>query len=217
MEVPLATESERGIASVALNNPKTVLNVLAEKRFSTRDIFDPLSKFVVETILDQSSRSGSTDIRVVFEKVRERLPELKFHELSELYTLMPIESALPELLEAVKHTAKRRELLAVMQQTLLKIKEREVKTIELLNHVTMQVDAIQNDLTPPIVSETKKLLMDAIERYQEGDDETQRIKTGFEKVDNLTPIRFGDFVVIGGETKSGKTMFALNIIANLIK
>jgi F0F1-type ATP synthase alpha subunit len=55
-----------------------------------------------------------------------------------------------------------------------------------------------------------------MERYQTGDDATQRIKTGYDKIDNLTPIRLGDFLVIGGPTKSGKTMLALNIIANLI-
>jgi KaiC/GvpD/RAD55 family RecA-like ATPase len=60
------------------------------------------------------------------------------------------------------------------------------------------------------------MLLAAIARYQTGDDSTQRIKTGYEKLDNLTPIRYGDFLVIGGETKSGKTMLALNIVANLL-
>lgn len=217
METPTATESERGIASVALNNPKTLLNVMTEKRFSTRDIYDPLSRAVVEIILDQTSRSASTDARVVFEKLRERLPDVQFYTLTDLYTLMPVESALPELLKVVKAMAKRRALMVVMQQSLSKVSDLEVQTADLVNEVSMQVDAIQTELNPPAILDTKKLLIDAITRYQEGDDETQRIKTGYEKLDNLTPIRLGDFVVIGGETKSGKTMLALNIIANLIK
>lgn len=217
METPMATESERGIASVALNNPKTLLNVLTETRFNPRDIYDPLSRMVVEVILDQTSRSASTDARVIFEKLRERLPDVQFYTLTELYTLMPIESALPDLLKVVKAMAKRRALMVVMQQSLAKVSDLEVQTSDLVNDVSMQVDAIQTELNPPAILDTKKLLIDAISRYQEGDDETQRIKTGYEKLDNLTPIRLGDFVVIGGETKSGKTMLALNIIANLIK
>ena len=43
-----------------------------------------------------------------------------------------------------------------------------------------------------------------------------RISTGFKKLDDMCPIRYGDYVVIGGETKSGKTMLALNIISNLL-
>jgi replicative DNA helicase len=217
METPMATESERGIASVALNNPKTLLNVLTETRFNPRDIYDPLSRMVVEVILDQTSRSASTDARVIFEKLRERLPDVQFYTLTDLYTLMPIESALPDLLKVVKAMAKRRALMVVMQQSLAKVSDLEVQTSDLVNDVSMQVDAIQTELNPPAILDTKKLLIDAISRYQEGDDETQRIKTGYEKLDNLTPIRLGDFVVIGGETKSGKTMLALNIIANLIK
>jgi KaiC/GvpD/RAD55 family RecA-like ATPase len=58
--------------------------------------------------------------------------------------------------------------------------------------------------------------MAAITRYQEGDDHTQRIRTGYDKLDNLTPIRKGDFLVIGGPEKSGKTMLALNIVANIL-
>jgi len=58
--------------------------------------------------------------------------------------------------------------------------------------------------------------MDAIKRYETGDDQTQRLRTGFEKIDNLSPIRYGDFLVIGGETKSGKTMLAINVIANIL-
>jgi F0F1-type ATP synthase alpha subunit len=116
----------------------------------------------------------------------------------------------------VKNAAKRRALLMVMQQALVKITAADIQTPELVNEVAMKVDGIQTELMPPQVADTKKLLLDAMDRYQTGDDATQRIKTGYDKIDNLTPIRLGDFLVIGGETKSGKTMLALNIIANLI-
>jgi len=216
MEIPKATESERGIASIALNHPTTLLNKITELKFSTADILDPTSRAVVETILDQTSRNASCDVRVLFEKLRERLPEIQFYQLTEMYTLMPMEGCLPELLELVKNAAKRRALLMVMQQALVKIAAADVQTPELVNEVAMKVDGIQTELMPPQVADTKKLLLDAMERYQTGDDATQRIKTGYDKIDNLTPIRLGDFLVIGGETKSGKTMLALNIIANLI-
>jgi replicative DNA helicase len=216
MEIPKATESERGIASIALNHPTTLLNKITELKFSTADILDPTSRAVVETILDQTSRNASCDVRVLYEKLRERLPEIQFYQLTEMYTLMPMEGCLPELLELVKSAAKRRALLMVMQQALVKIAATDMQTPELVNEVAMKVDSIQTELMPPQVADTKRLLLDAMERYQTGDDATQRIKTGYEKIDNLTPIRLGDFLVIGGETKSGKTMLALNIIANLI-
>jgi replicative DNA helicase len=216
MQIPLATESERSIASVALNNPTTFLNILDEKRFKISDIFDALSRAIVEVVLDLTSRSVAVDVRIVFESIRERIPTTQFSELTLIYTLMPIEGALPNLLDIVKATAKRRALLMVMQEGLAKIDTYDVKTPDLVNQVQMKVDAIQNELNPPAIMDTKAIIMERLHIYETGGDQSQRIQTGFDKLDNLTPIRLGDFVVIGGETKSGKTMLALNIIAHLL-
>jgi replicative DNA helicase len=214
--VPKATEAERGIASIALNHADAFLNQLTEARFDPRDILDPLSKAVVDVIIEQVSRNASTDIRVVFEKVRELYSGIEFHQLSELWTLMPVASALPEFLELVKNAAKRRALLGICHQALVDIGTADKKTPELVSELSMQMDGLSREINPPKAMDTKALIMEAITRYQTGDDQSMRIRTGYEKIDNLTPIRLGDFVVIGGETKSGKTMLALNIIANLL-
>lgn len=214
--VPTASEAERGIASIALNHPEVFLHHISEKNFKIGDIFDALSHLVCEIVLQQQSRNASSEIRVVFEKVRETLPSTEFHQLSDLYTLMPIASAIGDLIEIVKSTAKRRTLQHVAYETLLSIADSTLQTPELLSDVVMKVEALSRELAPPKVMDTNALLLNALNRYETGDDESMRIKTGYSAIDNICPIRFGDFVVIGGETKSGKTMLALNIIANLI-
>ena len=214
--IPKATEAERGIASISLNHPDAFLNQLTELRFDPRDILDPFSKAVVDVIIEQVSRNASTDIRVVFEKVREIYTGVEFHQLSELWTLMPVAATLPDYIDLVKSSAKRRALLSICHQALIDIGSLEKKTPELVTELSMQMDGLSREINPPKAMDTKALIMDAITRYQTGDDQSMRIKTGFDKLDNLTPVRRGDFVVIGGETKSGKTMLALNIIANLL-
>jgi F0F1-type ATP synthase alpha subunit len=104
----------------------------------------------------------------------------------------------------------------VAYETLMAISDATVQTPELLSDVVMKVEGLSRELAPPKVMDTKALLLNALTRYETGDDESMRIKTGYSAIDNICPIRYGDFVVIGGETKSGKTMLALNIIANLI-
>jgi len=215
LALPQATEAERGVASIALNNPKTVLNIMAERGFVTSDIFDPLSRAAVEVVLDLNAKGITPDVRIIFERIRER-EEITFAQLTDLYTVMPIESALPELLTIVTSTAKRRSLMVVLHESLGKIHKADIPTTDLVQDVAMQVDAIQTKLAPPKRMDTQSLLLEAVTRYETGDDQTQRIRTGYEKLDNLTPLRYGDFLVVGGETKSGKTMLALNIIANLI-
>jgi F0F1-type ATP synthase beta subunit len=92
----------------------------------------------------------------------------------------------------------------------------EQPTSDLIAGLSMKVDALMRETVPPKAMDTKSLLIDAAKRYQEGDDSSMRISTGFKKIDDICPIRYGDYVVIGGETKSGKTMLALNIISNLL-
>ena len=215
-KVPTALEAERGVASIAVNHPDHFLTESATRRFSASDIFDPLSRYMVETVLTQASKSSSCDIRVVFEKVRERLPDIQFHQVSEIYTLMPIASALGDFLEIVRSATKRRSLLGILAQANMDIGNAEIPTAKLIADLAMQADALSHELNPPKPMDTKNLLMEAIQRYETGDDQSQRIRTGYDKLDNVCPIRYGDFVVIGGETKSGKTMLALNIIAHLL-
>jgi replicative DNA helicase len=216
MKIPTPIESERGIASITLNHPELVLNSISDAGFNPTFIYDSLSRDVVEVVLDQVSRRAVCDVRIIFEKLRERNESVQFHELTELYTLMPIAGALKGLMDIVKNASKRRAVVAVLAEGMQFAESADVTTPELVNGLATGIERIRGEMTPPIRLDTQALIMNAITRYQEGDDQTQRIKTGYDKLDNLTPIRYGDFLVIGGPEKSGKTMLALNIIANIL-
>jgi replicative DNA helicase len=216
MKIPTPVEAERGIASITLNHPELVLNSISDAGFNPTFIYDPLSRDVVEVVLDQVSRRAVCDVRIIFEKLRERNDSVQFHELTELYTLMPIAGALKGLMEIVKNASKRRAVVAVLAEGMQFAESADVTTPELVNGLATGIERIRGEMTPPIRLDTQALIMDAITRYQEGDDQTQRIRTGYDKLDNLTPIRYGDFLVIGGPEKSGKTMLALNIVANIL-
>jgi replicative DNA helicase len=216
MKIPTPIESERGIASITLNHPELVLNSISDAGFNPTFIYDSLSRDVVEVVLDQVSRRAVCDVRIIFEKLRERNDSVQFHELTELYTLMPIAGALKGLMDIVKNASKRRAVVAVLAEGMQFAESADVTTPELVNGLATGIERIRGEMTPPIRLDTQALIMNAITRYQEGDDQTQRIRTGYDKLDNLTPIRYGDFLVIGGPEKSGKTMLALNIIANIL-
>lgn len=216
MKIPTPVEAERGIASITLNHPELVLNSISDAGFNPTFIYDPLSRDVVEVVLDQVSRRAVCDVRIIFEKLRERNENVQFHEVTELYTLMPVAGALKGLMDIVKSASKRRAVVAVLSEGMQFAESTDVTTSELVNGLATGIERIRGEMTPPIRLDTQALIMDAITRYQEGDDQTQRIRTGYDKLDNLTPIRYGDFLVIGGPEKSGKTMLALNIVANIL-
>ena len=216
MKIPTPVEAERGIASITLNHPELVLNSISDAAFNPTFIYDRLSRDIVEIVLDQVSRRAVCDVRIIFEKLRERNENVQFHEVTELYTLMPIAGALKGLMEIVKNASKRRAVVAVLSEGMQFAESTDVSTTELVNGLATGIERIRGEMTPPIRLDTQALIMDAITRYQEGDDQTQRIRTGYDKLDNLTPIRYGDFLVIGGPEKSGKTMLAINIVANIL-
>jgi len=216
MKIPTPIEAERGLASITLNHPELVLNSISDVGFNPTFIYDSLSRDVVEIVLDQASRRAVCDVRIIFEKLRERNDAVQFHELTELYTLMPVAGALKGLMDIVKSASKRRAVVAVLSEGMQFAESTDVTTSELVNGLATGIERIRGEMTPPIRLDTQALIMDAITRYQEGDDQTQRIRTGYDKLDNLTPIRYGDFLVIGGPEKSGKTMLALNIVANIL-
>jgi len=214
--VPTATEAERGVASIALNHPARFVALCADEIFDINDIFNPTAKRICQTVFELSATNSTCDIRVVFEKCREHLPDFQFHELSDIYTLCGVFSALPEFIKIVCSTARRRALQQMLTQASHDIGSADIDTAELVAGVAMQAEEIGRKMSPPKQMDTKSMLLDAIGRYERGQDKSNIIKTGYPNLDNITPIRAGDFLVIGGETKAGKTMLALNIIANLI-
>lgn len=214
--VPTAVEAEKGIASIAANHPQVFVKVTTEKAFNINDIVDPICKAMVGVIITQESKGASTDIRVVFEKCKEISDHIGFHQLSDLWSYCPVHHHLPELIDIVKSTAKRRALLSIAYKVLEDIGSNDITTSEIVSCAAIDIEGLNKDLHPTVIRDTKTLLVEALCRYEDGDDKTQRIRTGFDKLDNMTPIRYGDFLVIGGHEKSGKSMFATNIIANII-
>jgi replicative DNA helicase len=216
LSIPSCDEAERGLASIALNHPSEFLHASMEARLSPADFQNPLCKQAVEVVLEQTTRNASCDLRIVFEKLREKDAAIELYQLSELYQLMPIAQAMPDFINMVRAASKRRALLMLAYQACQDAQSNELPTSELVARISMQVDELMRETTPPKAMDTKSLLVDAARRYQEGDDSSMRISTGYKKLDDICPIRYGDYVVIGGETKSGKTMLALNIISNLL-
>lgn len=214
LELPKVPEAEKGLCSIVLNFPEPSMLVCSEKGFLTSDIFDPQYRLIVETVFQLCASNKSTDIRVIYERIRETNTSIEFFDLSELYTVCPIAATLPDLIEIVKTTAKRRASIIVLHQAGSDLRSKPLNDV--ISAIIGDLEAINNELVPQKATDTRTLLMEATQRYETGDDQSMRIKTGFEELDNITPIRYSDFVVVGGETKSGKTTLVLNIIANLI-
>jgi len=213
LEFCRAEEAEKGLVSIILNNPDEALLKITEAAFNVADIFDIQLKKVAEVTLQQAAQGKSTDIRVIYEIVRMET-HLEFYQLSELYTACPILSLAQEFIDLTRTAAKRRTMQIVLHNAQTEVRGGDLN--EFLTGLVAVSEGVQNEIAPPKVLDTRDQLMEATNRYEVGDDGSTLIKTGFPEIDNLTPMRETDLIVVGGETKSGKTTWVLSVIANII-
>jgi replicative DNA helicase len=214
LEFCRAEEAEKGLVSIILNNPDEALLKITEAAFSVADIFDIQLRNIAEITLQQAAQGKATDIRVIYELARKDT-HLEFYQLSDLYTACPILSLTNEFIELTRTAAKRRTMQIVLHNAQTDIRSGDLN--EFLTGLVAVSEGVQNEIAPPKVLDTKAQLMEATTRYETGDDNSTRIRTGFPEIDNMTPMRETDLIVVGGETKSGKTTWVLNVIANIIK
>jgi replicative DNA helicase len=211
-----ANEAEVALASIAMTEPTQFLTKATELGFSSNMVLNTNYRAIIEACLDRAMKGLPCDIMLLATELKTTAPELKFHELSEIGTSCPIVSALPEFIGLVKSAFHRRTLQEKLSTALLEAQGATVDTKTILGNL----GALHDDLTKGVVShkakDTRSLLGDALNRYEHGEDKTSIVSTGFNSLDNITPIRYGDMLVIGGEPKAGKTMLALNIISNIL-
>lgn len=212
IELVKVDEAEKALVSIILNNPEAGMLAISDVNFVTSDIFDPRLRRIADIVLRQVSANKSTDVRVIYELIRQH-EAMEFADLTELYTVMPVATSIRDFIHIVRTAAKRRALQIVLHESQSAVKEGELT--EFITNLVALAEGIGDQINPPKTAEFKSQLMEALGRYESGDDQSTRIKTGYPSIDHITPIHFSDFVVVGGETKSGKTTLVLNFIVNI--
>lgn len=213
---PHAKEAEVGLCSIVLNYTQESMDEFVRIGFRSEDIFDPRIRMIVMKCVEITARGEACDIRVLFESLKSESIPLEFYELSDLYTNIAPPSMLKQYCKIIQEKACLRDIQVIAMDAIRAVSDGEFDSREIASGICSRAESVSKRIDPVQVLDTRGLLLDAAKRYEKGEDSSSIIRTGFSKIDNLTPIRYGDFVIIGGETKSGKTTFALNIIANYI-
>lgn len=211
-----AHEAELALASIAMNDPASFLSKATELGFSPQMVLNANYRAIIEVCLDRAMKGLYCDIMLLATELKTTAPELKFYELSEIGTSCPIVSALPEFVGLVKSAFHRRTLQEKLSAALFEAQGGTADTQSILQNLGALHEELSRGVVAKTARNTRSLLQDAINRYERGEDRTSIVSTGFKELDNITPIRYGDMLVIGGEPKAGKTMLALNIISNIL-
>ena len=212
MNLPLASEAERAIAGLCINQPEEAAQKLNAAHFNPFWIVDPISKDVITAVLDRVSRGTPCDFVSLLTAIRLARPSFQAHELTDLSLSGAIGSALGSWLEIVQATYQRRQSL-ILANRLLQDLQGTDSTVALLEQAKAEMVGLLKTNTRAAVT-WEQLLTRQQALWIEGRDDSKVVKTGIRGLDKEMLLEASDMLVIGGGTGSGKTMLGLNIVTN---
>ena len=213
-----SSEAEAAIASIALSHPERYFSIASELRFNARFMHTPLNRAIVEVCEQLVGMGESCNSLIVYEHLHSKpeWSELRPFQINEIEYHHPIISSLKPMAVKVKELAAKRNAIAELELITKRIHEPDSETREVLSNAMLVFEDLSSESKQYKAKGLTDLLSDALNRYSNGEDQSTRVRTGFANIDALVPIKSGDFVVVGGETKAGKTTWCLNVVANLI-
>ena len=215
MTLPQCVEAERALAGACLSSSEMAHHAIVKGGFNIDDIVNPLCNRVVHAVCNLVQAGVDVDIVGVLLAVQKSIPSITLPDLTDLTSHCGSVVMAKEWISGIKEAAVRRNTLLACNKAQKAIGDGEI-TQEVLAALQGKLEAIVAGTV-----ETKEMcwndhLLDALARYETGDNSIIRISTGYSYLDKISPQGLGSYTVIGGMTKAGKTAFALQIVANML-
>jgi replicative DNA helicase len=214
-ELPDVSDTENALASLALQYPSEFAVDFTDAGMKPEFIHNVIARSLVLYSLGCSSHGEQCDITAASQFMREAKVDVQFHVLSSIWSQCPSYSVLGQLIRTTLKAAKARAIRKLARDSYYSAGDKDPD--EILAEIANTVSNMQVMSAGKKRKTLKTISLDALNRYQHGEDLTNRVQTGFENIDKVCPIEKGDYIVIGGPTKSGKSFLALNIICNIIQ
>ena len=216
IRLPHAAEAERAIAGCFINFPQESAAKASEAYFSPSNIVDPLARDLVKLVIDRLGANQSADFVSVVTALKLQWPTLNPARITDFAGEGISLAALPSWIDAVKAADQRRKAIQLSMLAIDRLQGQE-PTGDILEATRTEIQALQRTGATKLSKTWGEQIGDRLVVYTQGKDQSAVIKTGFAELDETMPLERSDFLVIGGTTGSGKTMLALNIVANILR
>ncbi|MCD8204618.1 MAG: DnaB-like helicase C-terminal domain-containing protein [Coprobacillus sp.] len=180
-------------------------------QFSENLFTDPERRTVYNTIKAIAEEGRSLDIMLIFEKLR-------YTVSTEWLTYLASETIntyqLPYWLQELKVMAKKREYDNTFKASAMLLADNSIST-DTINERLRQVMEDSPVEEVATLGDALNEVLEQMKRNREGT--TVGTYTGFTEIDVVGGFQGGDFIVLAGDTSSGKTSFALSITLNAMR
>lgn len=135
--------------------------------------------------------------------------------ITELFTFLPTAANAGYYIEILQEKFTLRQIIKVCTEYAARSYDEQSDVSDLLFGVQREIQKIGAN-EAKVRRPFKALLMEVVERIETGANAHADLLSGIWHLDELVKMRRGDFIVIGGQAKSGKTALAGTIITNAI-
>lgn len=207
---PVAVEAEEGFVSAMLANPETVCPILAGAPIPPEAWIMDDCREIVTAAMRRWREREPIDAIILGQDVKARVSTSRMMQLA---TLIAAPSAAGHYLEILTEAWHRRQIISAC------LKAQRVATEATSSDALAVLSAVAgsiNGAETKRVSTLRDLLESTIKELSDGKPATM-IRTGWRKLDEISPVQAGDVVVVAAPPKGGKSTLALSYAAQVAK
>lgn len=218
--LPQSPDAERGVLSSFLLSPKGVGRMCVDRHIGTAHFFIPSHRDIYRVLLELWSADKPIDFITLTQILRDRtiLDQCGGAAfITDLFTFLPTAANCAYYLEILEEKRVLRDIITICTEHASRSYSEQDDVPALLSGVHERILAIgaQQGRKARTMKENVLAVIEALQGSVSADS-PNLIRTGLDAIDNdVGPLERGHLLVIGGQSKAGKSMLAGQIVLNL--
>lgn len=216
--LPQAPDAERGVLCSFLLAPREIGALCVEKGITVRHFHLPAHGTIYAVLMEFWNDNEPIDFISITQWMRnkgtlESAGGSAF--VTELFTYLPTAANCGYYIEILCEKFTLRQIIMTCTQYAARCYDEQDNVPDLLFSAQRDIHAISNG-TLKVRRPFKEVLMAVIHGIEHGTEATADVTSGVLHLDSLVKMRRGNFIVIGGQAKSGKTALAGTIATHCV-
>lgn len=218
--LPQSPEAERGVLSSFLLSPRAIGGMCADRRVGNSHFFIPSHRDIFRVLLELWSEDKAIDFIILTQILRDRsiLDQCGGAAfITDLFTFLPTAENCASYIEILEEKRVLREIITICTEHASRSYTEQDDVPALLGGVHDRILGIVGDSgrKARTMKENVLAVIDALQGAVSADS-PNLIRTGLDAIDNdVGPLERSHLLVIGGQSKAGKSMLAGQIVLNL--